>query len=55
MHAFMNLYAPHVCSSLWGPEKGHQTPLELELQVVLRTDMWVLGITPSILQEQQCR
>lgn len=50
MHAFMNLYVPHVRSSLWGPERGIRSPLELEYQVVLRTDMWVLGITPSILQ-----
>lgn len=28
-HAFMNLYAPHVCSSLWGPEKGIIPALEL--------------------------
>lgn len=26
MHAFMNLCVPHVCSSLWGPEKGIRSP-----------------------------
>ena len=45
----------HVCEGAFGAKRGHQIPLELELQVVLSHLMWALGVKPkSLCKSHNC-
>lgn len=39
----------HVCEGTFEDKRGHQMPLELELQVAESHLMWVLGMKPKSL------